>query len=88
MKLIVRGNINGWQVFLDGLASEGGNILILFFLVIVTATFVFLNFDGAEGQLYFVLGALVGILKGKITQKENITPDQNNTLLPKGEEIQ
>ena len=54
-----------WEKFLNGLASEGGNIFVLFFLILIVGSFVILKFNGATDQLYFVLGALVGILKGK-----------------------
>lgn len=67
MRVIVRSNSSWWKIFLDGIASEGGNIMVLLWLVIICGVFVILKFDGATEQLYFVLGALVGILKGRVT---------------------
>ena len=66
-----------WEKFLNGLASEGGNIFVLFFLILIVGSFVILKFNGATDQLYFVLGALVGILKGRNSHIKP-TPDTPN----------
>lgn len=60
-----------WEIFVRSIASEGGNIIVLLFLILVLGIFVLLKFDGATEQLYFVLGALVGVLKGRIASNPN-----------------
>jgi hypothetical protein len=57
--------MNNWFKFLRSIESEGGSVLILILLIIMFAAFVKLGFKDAESQLYFILGALVGLLKGK-----------------------
>mgnify|MGYP003352430546 CR=1 FL=1 len=60
-----------WFVdFTDSLSTEGGNIFVLFLLIILIGVFVILKFEHATEQLYFVLGALTGILKGRFANKE------------------
>jgi hypothetical protein len=54
-----------WYDFLKSLETEGGSIVILFALVIMFSAFVKMEFfKDAESQLYFILGALVSLLKG------------------------
>lgn len=55
---------------IEALSTEGGNILVLFLLIFVLGGFVMLNFEKATDQLYFVIGALVGILKGNLSTKK------------------
>ena len=46
--------------------------------------FVILKFDGATEQLYFVLGALVGVLKGRISTTHL---EEKNTLSEKEDTV-
>jgi hypothetical protein len=57
--------MKSWFDFVKSIESEGGSVLILILLIILFAAFVKLGFKDAESQLYFILGALVGLLKGK-----------------------
>lgn len=56
-----------WNKFLDGLSTDGGNIFVLLFLIILIGVFVQLKFPNSTEQLYFAIGALIGILKGNLT---------------------
>jgi hypothetical protein len=84
MKVIIKGSLSGWQIFLNGIASEGGNIVVLFCLLVLVGCFVILKFDGATEQLYFVLGALVGVLKGRISTTHL---EEKNTLSEKEDTV-
>jgi hypothetical protein len=54
-----------WFRFLRSLETEGGSIVVLLALVLLFSFFVKNEFfKDAESQLYFILGALVGLLKG------------------------
>jgi len=54
-----------WFRFLKSLETEGGSIVVLLALVLLFSFFVRYDyFKDAESQLYFILGALVGLLKG------------------------
>ena len=65
-----------WFDFLKSLETEGGSIVILFVLVIMFSAFVKMEFfKDAESQLYFILGALVSLLKGN-NNKELETTEQ------------
>lgn len=57
--------MNNWTKFLRSIESEGGSVLILILLIIIFAAFVKLGFKDVESQLYFILGALVGMLKSR-----------------------
>ena len=57
--------MSSWFKFLRSIESEGGSVFILVLLILIFAGFVKLGFKDAESQLYFILGALVGLLKGK-----------------------
>jgi hypothetical protein len=59
-----------FEILTDNLSTEGGNIFVLFLLIILIGVFVILKFEHATEQLYFVLGALTGILKGRFANKE------------------
>lgn len=60
-----------YRSFLDGLASEGGNILVLLVLVIIMMACIYLNIAGSVEQLYLVIGALLATIKGNITAAWN-----------------
>jgi len=67
-----------WFDFLKSLESEGGSILILFVLVMLFSAFVKMEFfKDAESQLYFILGALVSLLKGNNNKELESTVEQN-----------
>lgn len=53
-----------WVRFLKSIETEGGSILVLILLIVMFSLFVKLGFKDAESQVYFILGALVGLLKG------------------------
>lgn len=53
-----------WSRFLKTLESGGGALVILLLLIILFAMFAKWGFASAEEQLYLILGALIGILKG------------------------
>ena len=55
------------ETFLQALSTDGGNILVLLFIILLLAVFEYLKFPDARQQLYFVIGALVGVLRGKLT---------------------
>lgn len=57
-----------WREFLEGIASDGGNIFILFVVIIAIAIFTRLGIPDLHDQLIFALGALIGILKGNLTK--------------------
>lgn len=63
--------MKSWYIFVKSMEREGGSILILIFLILMFAAFVKLGFKDAESQLYFILGALVGLLKGKVGGSED-----------------
>lgn len=58
-----------WFRFLKSLETEGGSIVVLLCLVLLFSYFVKADFKDAESQLYFILGALVGLLKGNTHQE-------------------
>ena len=60
-----------FRSFLDGLASEGGNILVLLVLVIIMMACIYLGVAGSTEQLYLVIGALLATIKGNITAAWN-----------------
>lgn len=66
--------INSWAKFLQTIETEGGQIFVLLLLILMFAGFVKLGFKDAESQLYFILGALVGILKAG---KSQVDKDEN-----------
>jgi len=53
-----------WEKFLNGLASEGGNILVLLILVLILGLFVGLKYPDADKYLYIVVGALLQAMRG------------------------
>jgi hypothetical protein len=60
--------VSKWKEFLDGIATDGGNIFILFFIIIAIGVFIRLGITDLHDQLIFALGALIGILKGNLTK--------------------
>ena len=58
-----------WSKFLKTLETEGGSIITLVLLILLFAFFKWIGFKDADSQIIFILGALVGLLKGK-TEKE------------------
>ena len=60
-----------WTTFLEGLASPGGNILVLLVLVLVIF---FLKPHNADSYVQIVLGALVAMLTGKAINKPTDKP--------------
>ena len=62
--------MSSWFKFLRSIESEGGSLIILILLILVFAALVKLGFKDAESQIYFILGALVGLLKGKHQDKD------------------
>lgn len=71
-----------WIKFLRSLETEGGSIMVLLWLVLLFSYFVKAEFKDAESQLYFILGALVGLLKGRSERKE--TPGNSEKNDPAG----
>ena len=59
-----------WGKFLRSLETEGGSIMILILLIMIFAFFRFLGFKDAESQIIFILGALVGLLKGRVDKEK------------------
>jgi hypothetical protein len=59
-----------WFRFLKSLESEGGSIVVLVVLIGIVAGLHFLGFRDADSQITFVLGALVGLLKGRIEKEK------------------
>lgn len=59
-----------WDKFLKSLQTEGGSIVTLIFLIPMIACLKILGFKDAETQLVFVLGALVGLLKGRVEREK------------------
>lgn len=57
-----------WVKFLRSLETEGGSIVILIFLIGVVACLKYVGFKDADSQVIFILGALVGLLKGRVEQ--------------------
>ena len=57
-----------WKNFLDGVASDGGNIFILMILTLTIGVFMKCGIPELHDQFIFTLGALVGILKGNLTK--------------------
>jgi hypothetical protein len=57
-----------WVKFLRSLESEGGSIITLIFLIGVVACLKYIGFKDADSQVIFILGALVGLLKGRADQ--------------------
>ncbi len=57
-----------WVKFLRSLETEGGSIVILIFLIGVVACLKHIGFKDADSQVIFILGALVGLLKGRVEQ--------------------
>ena len=57
-----------WKSFLDGIASDGGNILILFVIIVTVGVFLKMGIPDLHDQFIFALGALIGILKGHLTK--------------------
>jgi uncharacterized integral membrane protein len=70
--------MGSWFNFLRSFETDGGVILILLLLILIFAVFVKLDFKDAESQMYFILGALVSFLKGKLQQTENKRDDGEN----------
>jgi hypothetical protein len=71
-----------WSEFLQSIETEGGSILILILLIVMFSLFVKMGFKDAESQVYFILGALVGLLKGNTgidTTKTITTNDTTQT---------
>lgn len=64
-----------WVKFLRSLESSGGSIIILILLIIIFAIFSKLGFKDVESQIYFILGALVGIIK---SHEDKEQPHANN----------
>lgn len=58
--------MDSWRQFLKTLETEGGSIIILILLILIFAFFRHIGFKDAESQMIFILGALVGLLKGRI----------------------
>lgn len=54
-----------WRKFLNGLASEGGNILVLFFLILVMVGLLMAGIPDALRFLDISVGALIGLLGAK-----------------------
>jgi len=58
-----------WKNFLDGIASDGGNLTLLFLIIIVIGIFQKLGLSDLHDQFIFALGAFIGILRGNLTKK-------------------
>lgn len=67
-----------WTKFIKSLESEGGAIVVLLSLVLLFCGLVFLGFPDGASQLYFILGALVGILKGNGDRTAHTSLDINH----------
>lgn len=65
--------MKNWFRFLKSLETEGGSIVVLLALVLLFSYFVKAEFKDAESQLYFILGALVGLLKGNNDRAQDET---------------
>lgn len=61
----IRTKMEQWTRFLRSLETEGGSIITLIFLIGVVACLKHIGFNDADSQVIFILGALVGLLKGK-----------------------
>jgi hypothetical protein len=73
--------MNNWIKFLRSVESEGGSLIILILLIILFAMFAFkLGFKEAESQIYFILGALVGMLKSRGTHNDGSNTESDNSL--------
>lgn len=59
-----------WQEFLNGLASEGGNLLILVFLIITMCVLGAFNYGDAFHQAELIIAALLGFIRGNKEKKE------------------
>lgn len=71
---------NAWEKFLASLATDGGNIVVLLIIIVMLAVFEVLKFPDARQQLYFVIGALVGVLRGKLIGKEDKEKEDDKSL--------
>lgn len=70
--------MESWYNFLRSLETDGGAIVVLLILILVFAVLVKLEFKDAESQMYFILGALVSFLKGKLQQSEDKNQNGEN----------
>jgi hypothetical protein len=61
----IKTKMDHWLKFLRSLETEGGSIITLIFLIGVVACLKYIGFNDADSQVIFILGALVGLLKGK-----------------------
>lgn len=59
-----------WKQFLKTLETEGGTIFVLILLIMIFAFFRYIGFKDAESQIIFILGALVGPLKGRVDKEK------------------
>ena len=56
-----------WYEFIQILETEGGAIFVLFMLILLFCSLaIFSGMEEAKAQIPIILGALIGILKGKV----------------------
>ena len=61
------GHVSVWERFLDSLDTPGGNIAVLLCLVLLGVMMVYLGMSKGEDLLIGSFGALIGVLRGQIT---------------------
>lgn len=59
-----------WKQFLNGLASEGGNLLILIFLIVLMCTLGLFGYGDAFHQAELVIAAILGYIRGNKEKQE------------------
>jgi len=59
-----------WNQFLNGLASEGGNLLILIFLIISLCILGAFGYGDAFHQVELIVAALLGFIRGNKEPQE------------------
>ena len=71
-----------WQRFLMSLETEGGAIIVLLSLLVMFCWLAYMGFPEAKDQVYFILGGLVGILKGNSEQRITTLVTKSNSPQP------
>lgn len=61
-----------WYEFIQILETEGGAIFVLFVLILLFCALALCGMDDAKAQIPIILGALIGILKGKMGNNDKV----------------